>query len=75
MTRVRLARRGLSLVTGAAIGAGAGAGIGVAVDAGSSNHEYRSTLAVVFGLLGGLLGEGIGHHTDFLAGPTIYTAP
>ena len=75
VARIKLSRQALSAITGAAIGAGAGAAAGVAADATASNHEYRSTVAVVFGLLGGLLGEGIGHHTDFLAGPTIYTAP
>lgn len=73
--RIRLSRQTLSAITGAAIGAGSGAGAGVALDATASNHEDRSTLAIVFALLGGLIGEAIGHHTDFLAGPTIYTAP
>ncbi len=75
VARIKLSRQGLSEITGALIGAGAGAGAGVAADATASNHEYRSTLAIVFALLGGLVGEGIGHHTDFLATPTIYTAP
>lgn len=73
---VRLSRQALSTLAGGAIGAGAGAGIGAAIDASAKNQAEEGHLAaVVFGLLGGVIGMGIGEGTDFLAGPAIYRAP
>lgn len=73
--QVRLLARELSGVAGAAIGAGVGAGLGVAVDAPYRNHEARSTLALLFGLLGAGLGLAIGRSSGFIKGETIYVAP
>ncbi len=72
---VRLSHQGLSALVGTAIGAGAGAGIGFGLDATAKSHEDGDLLAVVMGLLGGIVGAGIGQDTDFLAGPVIYQAP
>lgn len=72
---VRLSRQGVSTVLGTVIGAGAGAGIGAGIDASSSSREDGHLATALMTLLGGLIGTGIGRHTDFLAGPTIYTAP
>jgi hypothetical protein len=73
---VKLSRQGLSTLAGAAIGAGAGAGIGAAIDAQAKDQaEEGHLLTVLFALFGGLFGSGIGKHTDFTAGPTIYRAP
>lgn len=73
---VRLSRRALSTLAGVAIGAGAGAGIGAGVDASAKNQvEEGHIAAVLFALLGGMFGAGIGQHTDFLAGPLVYQAP
>ncbi|WP_035347216.1 hypothetical protein [Edaphobacter aggregans] len=71
---VRLSRQGVSTVLGMVIGAGAGAGIGAGIDASSSTREDGHLATAVMTLLGGVIGTGIGRHTDFLAGPTIYTA-
>ncbi len=70
---VRISRRGLSTLTGTVAGLGAGAGIGAAIDASAKNQvEEGHIVTVLFGFFGGLIGSGIGHHTDFLAGPVIY---
>ena len=73
--QVRFAKRGLSALAGTAIGVAAGAGIGAAVDAPYRNHEARGIVMVVLGLFGGLIGEGVGEHTAFIHGATIYLAP
>jgi hypothetical protein len=31
-------------------------------------------MTVLLGFFGGLIGLGVGHHTDFLAGPVVYRA-
>jgi hypothetical protein len=73
---VKLARQQLSMLTGAAIGIGLGAGIGAGVDAQQKTPgEDGHLVPVLFGFLGGMLGAGIGNHTDFLAGPMVYKAP
>ncbi len=72
---VRLSHQGLSTLVGTAIGAGAGAGIGAGLDATAKSHEDGNLLAAVLGLLGGVIGAGVGQHTDFLAGPVVYQAP
>lgn len=72
---VKLSRLIASQLTGGAIGAGTGALAGYAIDAGYSNHEDRSLVMLLFGALGALLGQSVGHYTDFLAGPTLYRAP
>ncbi len=72
---VRLSRQGVSTVAGTMIGLGAGAGIGAAIDASAKNQvEEGHLMTVVLGFLGGIVGTGIGHHTDFLAGPIVYRA-
>lgn len=73
---MRLSRSALSTVAGIAIGAGAGAAIGAGVDASAKNQVEEGHLAtVLFALLGGMFGAGVGQHTDFLAGPLVYQAP
>jgi hypothetical protein len=73
---VKLSRRGLSMLTGAAIGIGVGAGIGAGIDAQAKNQaEDGHLVPVLFGFIGGMLGAGAGSHRDFLAGPTIYRMP
>jgi uncharacterized membrane protein YeaQ/YmgE (transglycosylase-associated protein family) len=73
---VRLSRQMLSKLAGAAIGVGAGAGIGAAIDASADDKREEGHLAaVVFGLVGAIIGSGVGESTDFLAGPLIYEAP
>jgi hypothetical protein len=72
---VKLSRQGLSTLAGGAIGLGAGIGIGAAIDGSAKSNEDQSLGKVLFGLFGGLLGVGVGMHTDFAAGPTIYRAP
>ncbi|HEY4380178.1 MAG TPA: hypothetical protein VGN01_07520 [Acidobacteriaceae bacterium] len=73
---VKLSRQGASTLAGTAIGLGAGVGIGAAIDATAKDQaEEGHIMTVVLGLLGALLGEGIGNHTDFLAGPVMYQAP
>jgi len=72
---VRISRRGISTLTGTVIGLGAGVGIGAAIDASAKDQvEEGHIMAVLFGFFGGLIGSGIGHHTDFLSGPIIYRA-
>ena len=76
VTSVKMSRQLLSTAAGAGIGAGAGAGIGAGVDASAKNQvEEGHLLTVVFAMLGGVVGMGVGQGTDFLAGPTIYRAP
>lgn len=73
---IRLSRQGLSSLAGTAIGAGAGAGIGAGIDASAKNQvEEGHVVTVLFAFFGGLLGSGVGQHTDFLAGPVVYHAP
>ncbi|WP_213807077.1 hypothetical protein [Granulicella sp. dw_53] len=75
ITSIKLSRKPLSLLAGAAIGAGAGAGIGAAVDASSRSQEdphLATALGVIFG---GIAGSAVGSKLDFLAGPTLYRAP
>ena len=72
---VKLSRQGVSTLAGGAIGLGAGVGIGAAIDASAKTNEDQNLGKILFGLFGGLLGVGIGMHTDFAAGPTIYRAP
>lgn len=72
---IRGSRTGVSSVAGTAIGVGLGAGMGVGVNASQKSAEEDGQLVpAVFGLLGGLVGFTIGHYTDFLAGPVLYTA-
>lgn len=71
---VKLSRRGLSMLTGAAIGMGAG--IGAGIDAQAKNQaEDGHLVPVLFGFIGGMLGAGVGSHQNFLEGPTIYRMP
>ena len=72
---VRLTKRLLSGVAGAAIGIGAGVGLGYALENQATRNEDPGLLQFVFGLLGGLVGEAIGQGTDFLGGPVIYRVP
>lgn len=73
---VKLSRQGISGLVGAGIGAGAGAGIGAAIDASAKDQvEEGHLVTVLFGILGGVMGAGIGSKMDFLAGPTIYRMP
>jgi hypothetical protein len=72
---LRLQAKTGSLLTGGAIGAGAGVGLGAALDAPSKSHEYRGTLMLVFGLLGGLIGVAIAHHNPPVHGQVIYRVP
>lgn len=72
---IRFSRQELSTVAGLAIGAGAGAGIGAGIDASAKSKEDDGLATVLFALLGGMLGSGIGHGTDFLSGPLVYQAP
>jgi uncharacterized protein YcfJ len=73
---VRLSRQAVSMLAGAGIGAGAGAGIGAGIDASAKNQvEEGHIITVLFAFMGGLIGNGIGQHSDFLAGPVIYRAP
>ena len=72
---VKLSRQGLSTLVGTATGLGLGAGIGAAIDASAKSQEDPNLATALFGLLGGLFGSGVGSHTDFMAGPTIYRAP
>jgi hypothetical protein len=72
---VKLSRQGLSTLAGAAVGLGAGAGIGAAIDAQAKDQvEEGHLVTVVLGFLGGVIGSGVGKHTDFVAGPTVYRA-
>ena len=76
ITTVKLSRRPLSILAGAAIGGGAGLGIGAAVDASAKNQAEEGHLLAVLGTLFGVaIGSGVGSKVDFLAGPTIYRAP
>jgi hypothetical protein len=72
---VKLSRQGLSTLVGTATGLGLGAGIGAAIDASAKSQEDPNLATALFGLLGALFGSGVGSHTDFMAGPTIYRAP
>jgi hypothetical protein len=73
---IKLSRQAASTLLGTAIGLGAGAGIGAAVDASAKDQvEEGHLMTVVMAFLGALIGEGVGNHTDFLAGPVIYQAP
>lgn len=66
----------LSTAAGAEIGAGVGAGIEAGIDASAKNQvEEGHLLTVMFAMLGGVVGMGVGQGTDFLAGPTIYRTP
>jgi hypothetical protein len=73
--KVQLLYRTASIAAGAAIGAGIGAGIGVAADATAKNHEDRSLVSFVFGLLGAGLGAAIGKTHPFVHGAVIYDTP
>jgi hypothetical protein len=76
ITSIKLSRRPLSILAGAAIGAGAGAGIGAAIDASAKNQVEEGHLVTVLGTLFGFgIGAGVGSSLDFLAGPTLYRAP
>jgi hypothetical protein len=73
---IKLSRRPLSILAGAAIGGGAGLGIGAAIDASAKNQAEEGHLVAVLGTLFGVaIGSGVGSKLDFLAGPTIYRAP
>jgi hypothetical protein len=73
---VKISRHAASTLLGATIGIGTGAGIGAGIDASAKNQvEDGHLLTVLMSLLGGLIGTGIGSHTDFVAGPVIYQAP
>jgi hypothetical protein len=72
---VRLLHSGASVLTGAAIGAAVGAGIGLAIDSSERSHEDGHLVTVVFTLLGGAVGAGIGRHFALVRGKTIYLAP
>lgn len=73
---IKRSRRSVSILAGGLIGAGAGAGIGAAIDASAQNQADEGHLVTItLGFLAGFLGLGIGEHTDFAAGPTIYQAP
>ena len=72
---VRLTRRLLSGLGGAAIGIGAGVGLGYALENQATRNEDPGLLQFVFGLLGGVVGEAIGQGSDFLGGPVIYRVP
>ncbi len=72
---VRISRRALSTLAGAAIGVRTGASSGAGIDASAENQvEEGHRMTVILGMLGGMLGSGIGAHTDFLAGPVVYSA-
>ncbi|MDP9049700.1 MAG: hypothetical protein M3O31_03120 [Acidobacteriota bacterium] len=75
VTLVKLSRQFLSGLAGTGIGAGAGAGIGAGVESQYSGRDDPHLLTVVFAILGGAIGSGVGAGTDFLAGPTVYRAP
>ena len=70
--RVRLPHRGKSTVTGLAIGAGGGAVFGAAVGRNGSLVP-RGAAAVVFGVVGAVIGTIVGVSTDFMH-TTIYKA-
>jgi hypothetical protein len=74
---VRLTRRDRSALVGEAIGVGAG--LGFTALAGVTNsepgHSEDALAYTLFAILGGAIGYGIGHATDFMGGPTIYRAP
>lgn len=73
---IRLSRKGLSTLAGAAIGIGAGAGIGAGIDSSAKDQvEEGHIMTVALAFLGGFLGASIGQNSDFLAGPTVYRAP
>lgn len=72
ITSIKLSRRSLSLLAGAAIGGGAGAGIGAAIDASAKSREDGRLATAVGGILGAAIGAGVGSGLDFLAGPTLY---
>jgi len=75
VTLVKLSRQFLSGLTGAGIGAGAGAGIGAGIESQQSSNEDGHLATVVFAILGGVIGSGVGSTTDFLAAPIVYRAP
>jgi hypothetical protein len=72
---LKLSRQFLSGLTGAGIGAGAGAGIGAGLESQYNSNEDGHLATVVFAILGGVIGSGVGSTTDFLAGPVVYRAP
>jgi hypothetical protein len=73
---VRISHRVRSAFAGAGVGAALGMGIGAGIDAHYSASVFGDHAGLAFwGVLGAVLGQTIGQHLDFLAGPIIYKAP
>lgn len=73
--QVRFAKRPLSALAGTAIGVAAGVAIGAGLQSRNRSNEDGNLAAAVFGIFGGLIGEGVGEHTAFIHGAKIYVAP
>jgi hypothetical protein len=73
---IKVTRRGLSTLGGAAIGAGVGFAVGAALTAGESHNDIIYISAPQAGgvgaAVGAVVGAAIGAPTDFLRGPTVY---
>jgi hypothetical protein len=76
---IKLTRRGVSALGGAAIGAGVGFIIGFAATQGQSKDAIvfvsPGEAGGVTAVIGAVVGAAIGAPTDFLRGPTVYQRP